>query len=311
LTLKSIVFAVEATSRVGAGHVMRCLGYSSELRRMGHQVLFWGDCDLPWILEDHRYQKVSDLGEQHSVDLLVLDSYENSFLERAVDSFLASKTLQFLDSNNTSLFCTDVVWLDDKDVDQDLVSGLNMIASGLSFFAIRDFGDLLHTHEAKEVIITLGGSQASLHLDAIIDVLMVREFENLAFHFFVPEGFHNRLPSNFHTHPFGVQLDNVASYCDTAITASGTSLWDFVGNRRIVGHFPIAKNQLSNFNFAFENHMAVSIGGGILEDGLDLEAIRRLFFDVNLRKELSQFSTHRPDRKGVVRLANAINYFLK
>jgi spore coat polysaccharide biosynthesis predicted glycosyltransferase SpsG len=309
--LKTIVFAAEATLGVGAGHLMRCLAYAVELRQLGYEVLFWGSCEFAWISRDPRYQKISAVNAWHPIDLLILDSYEKDFMEESVHLLSPSRVVQVLDGDAPLFECDGFVWLDVTNVGSIQFPDMNIIAAGIPYLAVKDYSERSGNHKASHALVTFGGSQAGLFIDSFLDVLAQRDFQCIDFYLFVEEKVKYTNIGNFHFFSVGEELHRVSSICDTVITAAGTSLWDFVGNRKVVGVTPVVPNQFSNFQFVTEREFAVDIGGGIHQDDIKQEAIRRLFLDRRLRDHLSRHSSLRPDRLGAFRLANSLDQFLR
>lgn len=305
-----ITFAVKASGKTGAGHIMRCLRYAQSLSSLGFKIKHWGSVDIPWILEFSEHTFVDYQEQIHETDLLIIDSYDLDFIVQAVSSVRTNKVVQIADANTPLIPSASLVWLDIYPIPESVSSSHQIIASGISFFAPLRMRGLKIGNEAENVLVVLGGSPMRKHQESIIKVIEELDARHIDFH--VMSTIHDK-PSqkrNLNFYPVGSRLIELANICDTVITSAGTSLWDFIANRRVVGTFPVVDNQTENFLYCTSRGLALGMNDGHLDSELDASVLDNLISDSSVRSTLINSVVARPDFHGASRLALLLSEIL-
>jgi spore coat polysaccharide biosynthesis predicted glycosyltransferase SpsG len=132
-----------------------------------------------------------------------------------------------------------------------------------------------------------------------------KKYRNIAFEFIGRYEHIARDVNNLHFHNFGSAFDSIAKGCDTAISAAGTTLWDLLASRKIVGLAAIVENQIANYEYAIENKEAIGIFNTDTID-LNVEALQTLLFDACVRRSIKNRISGKYDFDGANRVCNLI-----
>ena len=312
---KRYIFKVDATLSTGAGHFKRCLTIAHELDFNRSSIVFVGRFEIPWVIDDLNLNSLEYLDSMNfsskNNDILILDQYEIDFEFLSNNKF--QQTIQIVDSAspliNANLFLhlgPDTSFLKSKIKDGKVLGGLN-------YLAVRGFNNNENTKvstSAKNLLIVGGGTDIHNFSESIIRALESIEKQNIEIHVMSDELFnkHKTLANNFHFHKLGGDLDKLMSNVDTVITTAGTSSWDFIANKKVVGIALAVDNQIPNFTFQIENEFVLEIGTYNDESGWDIsaEAITNLIFNNELRSKLLKNSSSMVDLDGPKRVAAEI-----
>jgi spore coat polysaccharide biosynthesis predicted glycosyltransferase SpsG len=315
--IRRYVFRVDATFLTGAGHFKRCLTIAYELQSYGLINIFVGNFEIPWILDELKENGIEHCGSEDfkfsSKDILILDKYNLDY--KFLDKNNFSKKIQIIDSS-TSLIESDLylhMGPDASFVEPKLANN-SKVLWGLKYLATRKFSNSnkLKKNEiiARGLLIVGGGTDTHSFSKSIINSLESIEMQNIEIHIMSDELFYNHkeLANNLHFHKLGGDLDKLMSHVDTVITTAGTSSWDFIANKKVVGIALAVDNQIPNFTFQIENEFVLEIGTYNDESGWDIsaEAIKSLVFNNELRSKLLKNSASKVDLKGPKRVAAEI-----
>jgi spore coat polysaccharide biosynthesis predicted glycosyltransferase SpsG len=311
----SILFAINATTESGAGHVMRCLSLARELRDLGCKTFIEGTIEISWIRERLEQESVfQPSSKRDSYDLVVLDSYDVSFMNRTLVNFRSKKVVQFCDSNSVLVDVESVVWFEEGQF--NLVSSWQqprVVASGFSLLIPAPTLNRARLAErATNVAVILGGAPLPSIVDTVVQSIISPLFNSVTFHLWsdhVPNS--ARFFSNLLFHPLGSSLEPYLSSCDTMISSAGTSLWVNASGGRVIGVVGLVQNQLSNYEFATE--IGVAHGLGFLLGSQDLiaeNALEALLFDAEHRRSLYASLVDFVDSSGSQDLATILLHFI-
>lgn len=340
-----IVFRADGNSKIGAGHIMRCLSVAQALRRRGEECVF--------VLADDAFKSPI---ESRNFKTIVLD-YDYSDMEGETEAFgeiiraLAPKCV-FIDSyfvTERYLECigrlAKTAYMDDVAAfayPVDTLINYNVFAESLDYSALyraaerkqpkmllgrgyvplrEEFQNLkppLIHREAKKVLVSTGGAD-TMHLAlALLDAIrasgMNEEFDFL----FVIGALNKDKPQieriadgmrGVELHSNVRNMSALIKCCDIVISASGSTLYEIsaCGIPMIV--YALADNQLpATSSFA---HIGAAVSLGDLRDCAEpaqtlLAELSALAVDHKLRAKMSRKMRTIVDGAGADRIAAAL-----
>lgn len=292
---------------------MRCISYAKELSFLGLTVDLAGDFTIPWVktlVEETSFLNAANA--DFTYDLIILDSYDFHFLENVMQKFSFKKSLQLIDKSSPFCLVDKFVWLDAELPSEHGISSDSLLASGIAFMAVRNHGKYKRPiKRAQRVLVTLGGQPNIDHLEALLSTICLNSFSKVSFDVFAQRGFGFPAGENIKFHEIGTQLDKIVQFCDTAITASGTSLWDYLANSLCVGAICTVENQRLNFNYSSKERLSIPLGDFTKSKQIDVDALNELLFNPTLRVKLIARCEDSLDLQGAERLAKRIFSFIR
>ena len=288
---KRVVFATIASPDSGAGHLMRLIGLAKSMPNSIEKI-FLGSATIPWIEKLAQRTFVSaNLSDPRTLydksSLVILDSYDFEFCSFIGSIFPHSRIIQVVDRYTRILPDSQLIVMDLPFVYETQAVNNRILAHGIEYLPKRKF---LSTNRefsemAKKVLITTGATADELVYSQLLEELTLDAYKDIEFNFigkYMPPLLAN---TNIRFHDSGSGFESIAAACDTAISASGTTMWDLFANTLVVGLAAIVENQLANFLFATESNQALAIfnpkSKKLIRDNLGL-----LFFDQDLRRKL-------------------------
>lgn len=307
---RRVVFAANATTTTGAGHVMRLVEISKTLPS-SIEKCFIGSIELPWVkglLDKSLSYQSSVVGEifgKH--DLVVVDSYDDVFCRLVANCSSESTVVQVADRYTPLLPKSLIIFIDlPFDHENEDVSR-RIVAHGIRFMPARK----LHPVEtrfkpiAKKVLVTTGGwVDKRIFLQLIAEVVK-DEYHNIDFHFMGV--FDNSMQSglNLFFHDIGNGFDSVAQDCDTAISAAGTNMWGLLANNFVLGLAAIVENQTANYSYAIDLKHALPVFD-LNNVRLDVGTLRTLLFDETTRRHIYRAISGQYDTLGASRVCDLL-----
>ena len=303
-----IVFAANAGASDGSGHFKRCIEYAASLDRTKYSSLIFGKCEFQW-LKDFAINKQVRTSTNHRFtkdSILIIDSYSRTFIEEVFQKAGSRNAIQIADPFTPLLPSSKIIWFDPGEPPEYL-SG-RVVASGTKYFPIQKVKSArIQPEVAKHVLISVGGTQQSKILNNLIAAIELNLFMDTVFHVIGNNEFGSKLQNNFEFHPFGSYISNLLDLCDTAISATGISAWDFLANGLLLGYFKFVENQGSNFSFLNQE----GLGMPLSSDGLHFpeSSIKALIQDTRWRTKMNPSAIELFDFDWRLKFNNLIDIF--
>jgi spore coat polysaccharide biosynthesis predicted glycosyltransferase SpsG len=305
---KKVLFAANATMTSGAGHLRRLIEIAKILPK-SIEKLHFGHAEITW-LDELVYETFDSLDLKDSygqVDLVILDSYDKEFCLEINSKFKDSVVIQIADRYTFLLPNTLLIFMDLPFEYQDRGIASRTIAHGIEFLPKRQMGLEMLTFEgqAKRVLVTTGGTLNTNVFNQLINELGKIEYEGIQFEFIGVSKSISRENKAFRFYKFGHSFDTMVSDCDTAISAAGTTMWDLMANRKILGLAATVENQKANFSFAVSSKQALPVFNPDNQK-LEIDNLRALLFDRGTRQALYSATLGNYDFKGAERSWDSI-----
>jgi spore coat polysaccharide biosynthesis predicted glycosyltransferase SpsG len=305
---KRVVFATNVSKLSGAGHFRRLVEISRALPTSIERA-FYGSVEIPWVRElfEETFPTIDFHTEYLGDDFIVLDSYDEVFCQQVNSKFSNSTVLQIADRYTPLLANSLVIFMDLPFLYADSSIESRVIAHGIEYLPKRHISKQNNKvpDQAKRVLITTGGLVNESIFNQLIAELGKKKYRDIAFEFIGEYKDTPRGVNYFHFHSFGSGFDSIAKDCDTAISASGTTLWDLLASQKMVGVAAIVENQIANYEYVTANKQAIGV---FTVDSLelDVEALHALLFDTNVRRSIQEEISDKYDFDGAKRVCNLI-----
>ena len=333
---------------IGFGHLMRCLSLADELTKQGAQVYFISKDYKPGIdlLKSRGYEvktiDVNAFGDDdlkqstpllENADLIITDSYEigTGYLQglKQLNIPVGSFDDLYGNSNLTTIPSELVINPNpyaEKEHYKDRVAKSAILLLGNKYTSLREeFAKAAQEKRilrknVRTIIVSMGGEDKDNNTKKVIKTI-----ENIPNNLEVTvvlgaanthkEEIGRYIKGLKHKYKIRQNVQNISEYmlkADIAITAGGTTVWEFCacGTPFIV--LTCADNQEGVAGYVQKTKIGVSIGYPA-EQGLKRlsESINKLIKDFALRQELSKNAKKLIDGKGAQRLAKEIIKYVK
>ena len=331
-----ILIRADANEKIGTGHVMRCLSIANAFVRAGHEVKF--------VTADHRGD---GLIQSRGFESICLDS-EWTQMEREgmgrvvrtyrpdlllVDSYFATESYLSSLSNSVILACIDDQNLAIWDLDYLIyynIFGPVMDYSGYKktrtklllgpcYAPLRDEFVSAGFHEiydVSDVMVSAGGADPERITEKLIENVC-KDLNDITFHFVV--GALNprlerikEMAREHHNVILHINEKNMAGLmksCDIAISAAGSTLYEFCACGTPTITYALADNQLIATNEFDKQKIMLSAGDCRNNEkfiaGL-MALIKRLIGNEKLRLEMSRRMQKIVDGNGASRIVNEL-----
>jgi spore coat polysaccharide biosynthesis predicted glycosyltransferase SpsG len=305
---KKVLFAANATMTSGAGHLRRLIEIVKVLPK-SIEKLHFGHVEMSWLdeLVNKSFDSLELQDSYGQVDIVILDSYDKEFCLEINSKFKDSVVIQIADRYTFLLPNTLLVFMDLPFEYGDIEIASRTIAHGIEFLPKRQMGleMLAFQEKAKRVLVTTGGTLNTNIFNQLINELEKIEYEGIQFEFIgVPKSM-SRENKAFQFYQFGHSFDTIVGDCDTAISAAGTTMWDLMANRKILGLAATVENQKANFSFAVSSKQALPVFNRDNQK-LEIDNLRALLFDRGTRHALYSASLGNHDFNGAERTWDSI-----
>jgi len=307
MAVYEVVFASEAHSASGAGHIMRCIAYAAHFQRLGISVGLYGRNDFDWIQQVISNHSFSSIDDNDECELLIIDSYNLDFVLNTRRKVTHKHLIQIADPSTPLIQTSGVIWLDPYPPDRSIMDRHRILAEGFSFMPPR-FSSRSNIQAAQEeqVLVTLGGSPNKKHIESLLRVTNDPIFADVTFNCFFSKPPDVSVVDNHIFLGVGSQLDLMVDTCSTVISGAGTSVWDFLVAGKLVGVLKLVENQENNYRFITSKNFALALGDMSEKNEMDSDSLFTLLVDKEKRSQLRQHISSQIDNRGAVRLAEIL-----
>jgi spore coat polysaccharide biosynthesis predicted glycosyltransferase SpsG/RimJ/RimL family protein N-acetyltransferase len=310
ITPVRFVFRADASSKIGAGHVMRLFGLLQK-----YQVVFIGDIsEFGWILEKIKALNCEIFSLEESkftmnkfTDILVLDSYHHDTNSNFLELEKWKLVIVFFDEYTPDYKASLKIhpglrkyWPEISN--QNIISGSNFIPIRKS---IKKVPKNLLPH--KLVITVVGGGIDKFNFASEISEIISEVKIDCEVNFFTNKLSSIRPDHRFNFFPFGDKLDAIGNRSELVFTTASTTCLEFIARGCTVGICHTTQNQTQYYEELPKLGLAIPIGqfiNGVWN--LDSEIIKRLIVSKEFRKEFVRKSSRLIDLDGARRVLNEI-----
>lgn len=256
-SVKRLLIRADADSKIGTGHVMRCLVLAQTWKEQGGEVLFLTNCQIPSLVERIKeiahyqfvFPKKSDIGQilatlkQWQAAFCILDGYhfDSHYQYQLYQSEV--KVLLLDDMAHCSHYYADIILNQNINADKYVYEGSaeQKILLGLEYALIRTEFKRFNKYKnnvvekARKLLITLGGSDPD---NITLNILQGLIFLDQGWEVKIVVGAANKhllsLENCVQSYPqFEVLTDvknmaEVMNWADMAISASGSTVWELL-----------------------------------------------------------------------------------
>ncbi len=329
-----IIVRADSNEYIGTGHIMRCLSIAQCFKERGQEVLFVtadhkGDkllrsiqticLDSIWNDLEKEIQQFSTLITDLNPDLLLIDSYYVT--DKYIDALSQIVTVAYIDDFNAT------------HLNLDFIINYNIYADTLNYSAcserktvfllgpqyapLREEFANLPGHSIKsvtDVMVSAGGSDPERITERIMEMICPR-FPNIRFHFIVGalnprlEAINKIAKENAIIHVNEQKMSALMQYCDIAISAAGTTLYELCAAGIPTVTYILADNQFKAAEAFDRKSMMINAGdcrGNIHFIDCLLKHLNELISDEQRRKGLSLEMKKIVDGNGAKRIANEL-----
>lgn len=337
-----IIFRADASTQIGTGHVMRCLALAQHWRHAGERSVFV-TCMItpnmkarlqsegleliqlttnPGSIDDAKQTIM--ISKNMSASWLVLDGYHfhASYQQIIKDSGL---NLLLIDDNGSEThYYADIVLNQNIHALEKLYSSrepYTCLLLGTHYALLRD--EFISWHgwkrkipkSARNILVTLGGSDPENVTFKILDAIEQLEFNNLNVIIIAANNqYSEQIKSLIEKSKVNVTFKNkvrrmsdLMAWADIAVSAGGTSTWElaFMGLPMLM--IAIADNQCLIVEELSKTGVAVNLGWHQnVTSSMIAKAISQLIEDEDKRTEMSRLAQTLVDGKGADRVLEKI-----
>lgn len=333
-----ILIRADANEHIGTGHVMRCLSIACSFAKIGEQVLFVtadhrGDSlilqngfssiclNSEWTDLDGELDALRMLIEKEHPSLLLVDSYYVT--ERYLESLSKFVRNVYLDDLNLAKWNVDAL------INYNIFSSVfdytayegtrTKVLLSPKYAPLRDEFRGCPKHQIKgvtDILVSAGGADPERITEKIIKDVCP-EFQNISFHFIVG-ALNPRLETikklaedreNAVIHINEKHMADLMKYCDIAVSAAGTTLYELCATGIPTIIYTLADNQIVATEQFYTQGIMLSAGDCRGDDGFTGRVellLRKLIDDKGLRIELSTRMQNLVDGNGAYRIVDAL-----
>lgn len=311
-----LVFRVDASQDIGAGHVMRCSAIIEEAKSRNIDCIVVGNLGgLEWL-----ELRIMQLGATYvkvwksfhfskESDVLVIDSYQIP----VDDNFIQPKNWKFvvnIADEETPNYASNLIIHPGIDSITEKQPGTKIL-TGTDFIPLRKNikkSENFNVEGVKKVVVFGGGSDRYHLASAIANELVeIKLFEKAVFITDLKQEI-SLLDSRFQVVAFGSALDDVLEDADLVFTTASTSSLEIIAREIPLGVCSSVSNQESYLNALIERGLAVGVGSLNISGSWTLDSllVKALFNDSNLRSFLRKNSSGFMDLLGSKRIVDEL-----
>jgi UDP-2,4-diacetamido-2,4,6-trideoxy-beta-L-altropyranose hydrolase len=342
---RTLVIRADAGTRIGTGHVMRCLALAQAWQDSGGRAVFAMAMETPALVDRlisegmevfhlstepgslDDAEQTADLAQSMGSDWVVMDGYHfGSGYQTAIKEF--GLRLLFIDDyGHADHYCADIILNQNLHAHEDLYikkEPYTQLLLGLSYTLIRrEFLKLRKIKRcvpeiARNVLITTGGSDPDNMTLKLIQALKYVNFDGLKFIVVVggSNPYYNELRFAAQDLNFPIYLKNdvrnmatLMARAEVAISSGGSSIWELALMGVPVLGLARAKQEYQLLKEASQYGIAISLG---YFKNVDIVTIGEAFIclakDRELRSNMIRLGQSNIDGLGANRVLNSMEY---
>ena len=306
----------DATSEIGAGHVMRLTSIAEELIMRGATVIFVGQfAELPWLSERIHglgFSKIHvnpiEFSSNPNTDVLILDSYTLPIDNEFIHPNNWRKVVTISDES-TPMYAADLVispgisenWAPKQGV--KILAGPKYIPLRKSITQLKSFPK---DERCVEILVVGGGTDPFHFVEAVANKLISVQ---APFHatLFSNNLSSLKLDSRFTCVSIGPKLDTYANLAEVIFTTASTTSFEFIAREIAVGVGCAVENQNQYYESLSQAGIAAPIGK-TRQGNWELEdhVISELICSREFREKLVKTSRGVVDFYGAIRIVEEI-----
>lgn len=332
-----IFIRADANSKIGTGHVMRCLSIAQVFAQRGEKVVFItadhkGDelitrqgyttvcLDTEWTDMESELPYLINLIEKHKPSLFLIDSYyvTNNYFE----ILFGYVSTVYIDDLNVS--CWNVDYLVNYNIFAETFdysaycNTRTKLLLGPQYAPLREEFKKIPPHEIKsdvtDILVSAGGADPEGITERVMTEIC-QKHSQMMFHFVVGalnpriERIQCSKPSNVILHINEKYMSKLMEKCDVAISAAGTTLYELCATGIPTITYTLADNQLAAAEQFYEKGIMLNAGDCRTDARfiLRLESLFcRIIEDVSYRQILSTKMQSFVDGNGAERIIRTI-----
>ncbi len=324
-----IAIRADGNSEVGFGHLMRTQALARQLEKCGARVIFLSR--NPENVRDYQVEMlnhtadfdaedtaVEEILQRYGVDMLIIDSYayDQSRLERMAGLDLITVCI---DDMNLHEFNVDFVVNGNLYAPQLKYNGRACQLLGSEFLLLREDFNRLSARQIglpmRDVLISLGAADMENATPGLLKILFdYSHFTELEWHVVIGPVFKNadqidflaRKYSNVHIY-HKPPIKNLMSFCDIAISAAGSTIYELAACGVPAISVVVADNQLMLAEEAERQGLAINLGWyQKLQPDKLFRSLEELRDDCETRARMSARGQSLIDGRGAERLAEIL-----
>jgi len=340
---RSLLIRADANTRMGIGHVMRCLALAQAWKDTGGEVIFITACESADLL-----QRLSDEGfvtiqldtpypdpvdweitprvlRDHPGAWVVLDGYhfDEAYQQRVKEA--GRRLLVIDDMGHLEHYCADVVLNQNFHAEQldyscepytQLLLGTQYVLLRREFLEWQGWKREI-PEVVRRILVTLGGGDPDGVTFKVIRAINRLEFEDIEVRVVVgPSNLHRAsLKEAVHHSPFNIKLlpsvenmPELMAWADVAVSAGGSTCWEmaFMGLPNVI--LVLAENQRGVAEGLDSCGVALNLGWRADISELDLaQALRMLMSNPARCKAMSETGRQMMDGPGTDRVVSVMD----
>ncbi len=341
-TEKTVIFRTDGSSKIGMGHIYRCLSIADGLAKRGIMSLFMlSNYEMMDLIIRRGFSVInlnSDPGDMESeiyitksyirdsnLPLIIIDSYS------VTENYLAEikKTCKIAYIDDVLAFPYKVDYLINYNMYADVedykkLYGENLmpyLLLGSSYAPLREeFDDDLSrtvSKDVKNVLVSTGGADILGVAVKFAEYIKTKNDKEYTYHFIVggASPYYDELikitdgMDNIVIHKNVTEMRDLMMSCDMALSASGTTLYELSACGVPTVTYVVADNQIRGAEIFNKKGLMVSLGDIRGRDDICEDmyiALKDLGADYNKRKDMTEKMQSVIDGKGALRTAEFI-----
>lgn len=310
------IFRADASTKIGAGHVMRCFAIMEEAISREIECIFVGELNgIDWLEQSLTALGVTCLEDPQKLeimrqtDVLLLDSYDVQTSDPFIQNHNWKAVVVISDDSTPPYESSLVVHLGINQLKTNVAGAVYL--SGPSYFPFRKSIQKrrnLNLEEISNIVIFGGGVDAyDFALNLANKLKFIRGFSRAVFISNLSSEI-SSLDSRFSTRNRGSALDDELRNADLVFTTASVSSFEIIAMEIPLGICRVTDNQIPYFDFLIQEGLAVGIGNIDVNHNWHLDSfqISRIITDSKLRRSLVRNSSDFYDLQGSRRIVDAV-----